>query len=194
LAIFGRKLRNPEKSTECSRVLNYKMQGELLVEIKTTRFGDVKIDENLIITLPEGILGFEDIKRYIILDHFDKESPFKWLQSIEDPSLAFVITDPLMFVPEYKARISKEEIKAIDISGESKAIIVVIVNIKRDHSEITVNLQGPIVINAEKKLAKQVVIKESDYSVRHIIFSRNQNKNLTVEPPNYKKEAKPQSL
>ena len=164
------------------------------MEIKTTRFGDVEIDENLIITLPEGILGFEDFKRYIILDHFDKESPFKWLQSVEDPSLAFVITDPLIFVPDYKARVPKEEVKSIEPSDASKAIIVVIVNIKRDHSEITINLQGPIVINPDKKLAKQVVIKESDYSVRHIIFSRNQKETLTAEPSKYKKVAKSHSL
>lgn len=164
------------------------------MEIKTTRFGQVEIDENLIITLPDGVLGFEDLKSYIILDHFDKESPFKWLQSVEDPSLAFVITDPLVFVPEYKVKISKEEVSAIELSDASKAIIVVIVNIKRDHSEITVNLQGPIVINPEKKLARQFVIRESDCSVRHVIFSREKNNNLTAKPSNHKKEAKPHAL
>jgi len=152
------------------------------VEIKTTRFGQVEIDEHLIITVPDGILGFEDLKRYIILDHFDKESPFKWFQSVEDPSLAFVITDPLVFVPEYKAKISKEEVNSIELSDAGKALIVVIVNIKRDHSEITVNLQGPIVINAEKKLAKQVVIREGEYSVRHTIFSGGREDNLTAKP------------
>jgi len=164
------------------------------VEIKTTRFGDVEIDENLIIALPEGILGFEDLNRYIILDHFDRESPFKWLQSVEDPSLAFVITDPLIFVPEYVAKISKEEVKSIELSDVGKALIVVIVNIKRDHSEITVNLQGPLVINTEKKLAKQVVIKESDYSVRHVVFSRNQKDTLTTESSHYNKAEKTHAL
>ena len=164
------------------------------MEIETTRFGQVEIDENLIITLPDGVLGFEDLKRYIILDHFDKESPFKWLQSVEDPSLAFVITDPLVFVPEYKAKISKEEVSSIALSDASKAIIVVIVNIKRDHSEITVNLQGPIVINAEKKLARQIIIRENNYSVRHIIYSRNQNNNLIAKPSNSEKSEKSHSL
>ncbi len=157
------------------------------MEIKTTRFGQVEINENLVITLPEGILGFEDFKRYIILDHFDKESPFKWLQSIDDPSLAFVITDPLMFVPEYKAKVSKEEIRNIKLSDASKAVIVVIVNIKIDHSEITINLQGPIVINPEEKLAKQVIIRESDYSVRHVIFSKEQNGTIATKTSNCQK-------
>ena len=157
------------------------------MEIKTTRFGQVEINENLVITLPEGILGFEDFKRYIILDHFDKESPFKWFQSIDDPSLAFVITDPLVFVPEYKAKVSKEEIRNIELSDASKAVIVVIVNIKRDHSEITINLQGPIVINPEEKLAKQVIIRESDYSVRHVIFSKEQNGTIATKTSNCQK-------
>ncbi len=149
------------------------------MKIETTRFGQVEIDKNLIISLTEGILGFDDFKRYIILDHFDKESPFKWFQSIDDPSLAFVITDPLLFVPEYKAKVAKEEIKGIELSDVSKALIVVIVNIKMDHSEITINLQGPIVVNSDKRLARQVIIKESDYSFRHVIFSKTQKEPLT---------------
>jgi flagellar assembly factor FliW len=157
------------------------------MEIETTRFGQVEINENLIIALPDGILGFEDFKRYIILDHFDKESPLKWFQSIDDPSLAFVITDPLIFVPEYKAKVSKEEIRNIKLSDTSKAVIVVIVNIKRDHSEITINLQGPIVINPEEKLAKQVIIRESDYSVRHVIFSKEQNGTIATKTSNCQK-------
>ena len=160
------------------------------MEIKTTRFGQVEIDENLIITLPDGILGFEDDKRYIILDHLDKESPFKWLQSIEDPSLAFVITDPLIFVPEYKVKLVKAEVSSIELSDDVKALTIVIVNIKRDHSEITVNLQGPVVINPEKRLARQVVIKESEYSFRHVIYSKSQNEPVTTEQPKYKKKAK----
>ena len=90
------------------------------MEIETTRFGHVEIDESLIITVPDGILGFEGLNRFIILDHFDKESPFKWLQSIEDPSLAFVITDPLIFVPDYKAKIHKDEISSIELSDPIK--------------------------------------------------------------------------
>ena len=155
------------------------------MEIKTTRFGQVEIDEDLVITLPEGILGFDDFKRYIILDHFDKESPFKWFQSIDDPSLAFVITDPLLFVPEYKAKVAKEEIKSIELVDIGKALIVVIVNIKRDHSEITINLQGPIVVNPDKRLAKQVIIKESDYPIRHVIFSETQKEPLTNKASDY---------
>lgn len=145
------------------------------MEIETTRFGRVEIDENLIITLPEGMLGFEDFKRYIILDHFDRESPFKWFQSIDDPSLAFVITDPLIFVPDYRAKIHTEELKSIELSDAATAITVVIVNIKRDHSEITINLQGPVIINPEKKLAKQAILRTDNHAVRHVIFSKQAN-------------------
>ena len=163
------------------------------MEIQTTRFGQVDIDENLIITLPEGILGFEDFKRYIVLDHLEKESPFKWLQSVEEPSLAFVITDPLLFVPEYKAKISKDEVGGISLEDSSKALILVIVNIKRDHSEITINLQGPIVVNIEKKLAKQIIIRESDFSVRHVIFSKAQEQHPPADSPQSKAHAKTHS-
>ena len=160
------------------------------MKIETTRFGQVEIDESLIITIPEGILGFEDLKRFILLDHYDKESPFKWLQSIEDPSLAFVITDPLIFLPDYKAKINKEELVSIQLPEAGKAVIVVIDNIKRDQSEITINLQGPLVINSEKKLAKQCVLPTDDYDLRHVIFPQStQPKNLEST-----KEAKSQTI
>ena len=164
------------------------------MEIETTRFGHVEIDESLIITIPEGILGFEDLKRFIILDHFDKESPFKWLQSIEDPSLAFVITDPLIFVSDYKAKVHKNEIGSIKLSDATKALIVVIVNIKRDHSEITINLQGPLVINSEEKLAKQCILRTDDYSVRHIIFSQEASQSANPQTQKSTKDVKSQSL
>jgi flagellar assembly factor FliW len=164
------------------------------VEIETTRFGHVEIDQSLIITIPEGILGFEDLKRFIILDHFDKESPFKWLQSIEDPSLAFVITDPLIFVSDYKAKIHKDEISSIKLSDATKALIVVIVNIKRDHREITINLQGPLVINSEEKLAKQCILRTDDYDVRHIIFSQDSSQNTNPKTQGNTKDVKSQSL
>ena len=164
------------------------------MEIETTRFGQVEIDESLIITIPEGILGFEDLERFIILDHFDKESPFKWLQSIEDPSLAFVITDPLIFLPDYKAKINKEELVSIQLPEAGKAVIVVIVNIKRDHSEITINLQGPLVINPEKKLAKQCILRTDDYDVRHIIFSQASSQSTNPQTQRSTKDVKSQSL
>ncbi len=164
------------------------------MKIETTRFGQVEIDESLIITIPEGILGFEDLKRFILLDHYDKESPFKWLQSIEDPSLAFVITDPLIFVPDYKANIHKEELVSIQLSEAGKAVIVVIVNIKRDHSEITINLQGPLVINSEKKLAKQCVLPTDDYDLRHVIFPQSTHQSSQPKNLESTKEAKSQTI
>ncbi len=164
------------------------------MEIETTRFGHVEIDESLIFTIPEGILGFENLKRFIILDHFDEESPFKWLQSIEDPSLAFVITDPLIFVPDYKGKIHKEELVSIKLPEAGKAIVVVIVNIKRDHREITINLQGPLVINPEKKLAKQCVLPTDDYDIRHVIFSQSTHQSTHPKNPESTKEAKFQTI
>jgi flagellar assembly factor FliW len=81
------------------------------------------------------------------------------------------------------------------LSDATKALIVVIVNIKRDHSEITINLQGPLVINPEKKLAKQAIMRTDDYAVRHVIFSKKTaNQNQSVQPPPPEKAAKPQPL
>jgi len=69
-----------------------------LIKVKTTRFGDIEIDEKDVITLPSGIIGFPELKQYVLLDH-DQDSPFKWLQSLEDGAIAFVMINPMLLKP-----------------------------------------------------------------------------------------------
>ena len=71
------------------------------MKITTTRFGTVQIRENSIIKMPFGMLGFPDKKKFVILQHKDN-SPFFWYQSVDDPKLAFVITNPFIFKPDYQ--------------------------------------------------------------------------------------------
>lgn len=138
------------------------------MKLKTSRFGEIEVDETRVITFLEGILGFEDYKKFIILDH-DKSSPFQWLQSIESGKLAFVIMDPLNIVPDYTAEVSPEEIEDLTLSAPEKAVVLCIVNISKGCGSVTANLMGPIVVNPEKRLARQVVLTNSSYSIRHDI-------------------------
>jgi flagellar assembly factor FliW len=142
-----------------------------MVKVNTTRFGTIEVEEKRIITIKGGMLGFPGMVRYVILDH-SRESPFKWLQSVDNPSIAFVITDPLIFIPHYRISLNSIEMSEIEIEDPEKAICFVVVNIAKDYSLITLNLQGPVIVNTEKGLAKQVVLLDSSYSIRHVIYSK----------------------
>ncbi len=117
------------------------------------------------------MIGFPDERRFILLRH-SEESPFFWLQSIDNGSLAFVVTDPLWFQPDYDIEIAPEEAEQLDLKGLSEGIqTLVVVNIHplNGATEITANLLGPIVINLHKRLAKQIVLYRSSYSHRYPI-------------------------
>lgn len=148
------------------------------MKLSTSRFGTIEIEEHQIIHLLNGMIGFPEERRFVLLRH-SEESPFFWLQSIENGTLAFVVTDPLWFEPNYDIEIGPEEVEQLELKGLSEGIqTLVVVNIHplNGASEITANLLGPIVINLQKRLAKQVVLYRSSYSHRHPIPIRDKKK------------------
>lgn len=140
------------------------------MKIKTTRFGTISVTKDKIIHMPFGMLGFSERKRFIMFRH-KENSPFFWYQSVDDPMLAFVITSPFIFVPDYKVD-AEEAAKAMswdDIGGDDLELYVV-ANIPKGKPEnMTANLIGPILINAKKCQAVQMVISNSAYSHRFSI-------------------------
>jgi flagellar assembly factor FliW len=142
------------------------------VKIETSRFGTLDLLEDKVIHVPSGLFGFPDSKRYTLLEH-RKGSPFVWLQSVDNGSLAFVLIDPLLVKPDYEVRISPEDINELQLADAPDGIqTLVIVNITSGEKvELTVNLLGPIVINTKKKFGKQIILSDSEYSLRHPIPS-----------------------
>ena len=142
------------------------------MKIETSRFGTLDLVEDKVIHVPSGLFGFPDSKRYTLLEH-RKGSPFVWFQSVDNGSLAFVLIDPLLVKPDYEVRISPEDINELQLADAPDGIqTLVIVNITSgEKMELTVNLLGPIVINTKKKFGKQIILSDSDYSLRHPIPS-----------------------
>jgi flagellar assembly factor FliW len=135
--------------------------------VQTSRFGDVEIDHERIITFSRGILGFPRYKQYVLIQP-EADATFFWLQSIEAADLAFVVTDPLLFVPDYQIPIREETRQDIGLADITEASVLVIVNKVAD--TLTANLQGPLVIHATTRAAAQVVISEKKYQTRHPIL------------------------
>ena len=136
------------------------------MNVKTTRFGTVEVDETRIIEFPSGLLGFTGYSKFALLQPND-DAVFFWLQSVEAPELAFVVTDPSLWVPEYQATIRREQMTELEMSDLDEAQVFVIVN-KYDQS-LTANLQGPLVINVTNRTAVQLVLAEKRWTTRHEI-------------------------
>ncbi|MCE3236443.1 MAG: fliW [Vampirovibrio sp.] len=134
--------------------------------INTARFGEVEVAEDRLIHFVEPILGFEKSFRYIILDHAE-DSPFKWLQSAEEPELAFVVTNPKFFGIDYEFELSDELVTQLKLEAADDALVLTIVNIpQEDPGKMTTNLLGPIVINQSLRKAMQVVLSDTGYSTK----------------------------
>jgi flagellar assembly factor FliW len=134
------------------------------MEVKTTRFGVVEIADDRVIHFPKGLLGFSGQTRFCLLEPGD-DACFFWLQSVDEPSLAFVITDPSLFVPEYSVPIRPEQMIELKLSKLDEAQVFVIVN-KVDQT-LTGNLQGPLVVNTLTRTGEQMVLAEKRWTTRH---------------------------
>lgn len=134
------------------------------MEVRTTRFGVVEIAEDRVITFPKGLLGFGQMKRYCLLEP-GNDSCFFWLQSLDDPTLAFVVTDPSFFVPEYSVPFREEQMLGLNLARLEDAQVFVIVN--KVDQQLTGNLQGPLVINTLTRTGEQVVLAEKRWTTRH---------------------------
>ena len=137
------------------------------MQIETSRFGTIAVEEEKIFLLPEGFIGFPEWTRYLLLNHREG-SPFLWFQSVENQDLAFVLMDPLDLVADYDINLSPEDSLLLQLDQPAEVKALVVVNISRQQPpEITANLLAPVVINSGKKIAKQVILYQTDYSIRH---------------------------
>ncbi len=134
------------------------------MQVRTTRFGLVEIAEDRVITFPKGLLGFSKQTDYCLLEP-GEDACFFWLQSLDEPDLAFVVTDPSMFVPEYSVPIRAEQMEELGLAQLQDAQVFCIVNKVDDM--LTGNLQGPLVINTLTRGGEQIVLADRRWTTRH---------------------------
>lgn len=144
--------------------------------IQTTRFGAIEVDDDRLLEFPRGLLGFTRYRRYALLQP-SEDGPFFWLQSVEAPELAFVVTDPTLFVPDYEVPARCEQLE--DLGGDTGSIqVLVIVNKRGDL--LTGNLQGPLVVHAERKIGVQMVLADRRYTTRVPLLELNADQAATA--------------
>jgi flagellar assembly factor FliW len=133
------------------------------MQVPTSRFGTIAIPEDRVINFPKGLLGFGEHRRFCLLEPAD-EACFFWLQSLDDPDLAFVITDPTLFVGDYNVPIREEQMSGLSLGTLNDAQVFVIVN--KVDQVLTGNFQGPLVINTLNKQGEQFVLAEKRWTTR----------------------------
>jgi len=139
------------------------------VKVATKAYGLIDVDERQKIIFPHGLLGFETLKDYLLLDA--ERQPFYWLQSMDEEQVAFILVNPFLFRPDYEVNISNEELAEIHLHSPEKALIFSIVTIPSDEGPMTANLQGPLVINRDNRTGKQAVLSDTRWRTKHDIMA-----------------------
>ena len=147
------------------------------MKLATTRFGEIEFDEAMVIEMKGPILGFEHLTRYILLKQ-DQQTPFNWLQSVEDGALAFVVMNPQVIKPDYEPEIPDDDVALLEIEEVQDVVLLSIVTIRsKPVSMISANLRAPVVINFKKRMAKQIVLEDASLPVQYeIALKRSDNR------------------
>lgn len=159
--------------------------------IKTTRFGNIQIEESDVITFSEGILGFADLSKFVILDD-PNDDIFAWLQSCEAGAIAFPVLEPELFTQNYKINLSKTDLESLKMVDVKKARFFSIVTIPDDPTQMTANLKAPVVINLEQRVARQCVLQDNNLAIREPLFAKLQQR--VVAHPEQSIKAQSQAL
>ena len=138
-----------------------------MTELATKAFGKIDIDPMQIISFQEGLFGFSGYEDFALIE--DREdSPFKWLQSVQDTELAFVLIQPELFLAEeYVPSVAKADLEILEAQSVEECLVFAIVTIpEKDPRSMTANLQGPVLINAKKRIGRQAISNNDKHSVR----------------------------
>lgn len=155
--------------------------------IQTIRFGQVEITTEDLIEFKEGLLGFGNLRKFVLLDD-PTDEVFAWLQSCERPEIAFPILEPEFFSTSYKFTLTKSDMEALNIKNMDRVKVFCIVTIPDDPTQMTANLKAPILINIPDRNARQCVLQDNNLAIREPIFMQLQQRvvqaqgNLRAQP------------
>ncbi len=127
--------------------------------IENTRFGSIEFDDQETLHFTEGLVGFPTLTEFVLVVHREN-SPFQWLQSVSEPGMAFLVTDPNRYIEDYGIEIADEEAENLALTVDGSTMIMVTASIpKGDPTKLNLNLSGPIVVNLENRLGKQLMVE-----------------------------------
>lgn len=142
--------------------------------VKTRYFGEIDLTEDKIITFENGIMGFEDYKRYTILydNEKDSSSVISWFQSLDEEKFALPVINPLVAKEDYNPTVEDNWLQELGELNEDNLVILLVMTIPSDIKEMSVNLKAPIIINSETRKGVQMIVENKDYEVKYKIYDR----------------------
>ncbi|MHB1183662.1 MAG: flagellar assembly protein FliW [Desulfobulbia bacterium] len=142
-----------------------------MLTVSSSRFGEIKADPDKIITMTSPFLGFPDSKRFMLIPH-GENTPFMWLQSLDDPQLAFVVIPALILVPDYNPALPAQARQELKAEEDDELNILLLLTIPHNNPQkMTANLLGPLMINPEQRLAKQIILDPNKWDPRWPVFT-----------------------
>lgn len=142
------------------------------MKINTKVFGEIDIEESKIITFENGIIGFPEMKSFTLLYNEEEgaSAVIRWLQSIEEPGFAIPVTDPFEIVEDYSPEVDDELLKSLGGIDDENGLVLVSITIPKELTKMSINLQGPFIINVNERKGCQVIVEGGSYPVKYYIY------------------------
>ncbi|WPC41081.1 flagellar assembly protein FliW [Clostridium sp. JS66] len=141
------------------------------MELSTKYHGIREYDESDVITFEKGIPGFEHLKKFIIFPVEENEM-FNVLHSVEDENAGFIVISPFLYINDYEFNLDGAQLERMQIEKEKEVLVLNIVTLSKNVSDITINLKAPIVINIKKKTGEQIILDNPKYNIKHLLFEK----------------------
>ena len=142
------------------------------MKITTRVFGEIEIDDSKIIHFPSGIIGFPEMTNFALVfdEEKGKDTPIRWLQSLQEEGFAMPVMDPLLVVKDYNPEVEDDYLIPLGKMEADDTLVLVTVTVPKDLTKMSINLQAPIVINAGSKKATQIIVNAEKYPVKYYIY------------------------
>lgn len=153
------------------------------MRVNTRIFGEIDIEEEKIITFEKGIIGFPDMKKFTLLHDEDEgvNAGIRYLQSLDEPAFAMPVMDPLIVVPDYNPEVEDELLKPLGEIKDDSLFVLVTVSVPKEIEKMTVNLQAPLIFNADERKAVQIIVEGSEYKIKFPIYDILQERKKKAE-------------
>jgi flagellar assembly factor FliW len=138
----------------------------IVMKIRTASFGEVEATPESFLSLPDGLIGFEEHREFVLLELSDY-APFRWLLSYTDPGLSFPLLDPEALIPGYTIELVDVEREALELEDGEAPSVYVVATILEEGDQVTVNLRAPLMVNHRRQTARQVVLSDGRWDVQY---------------------------
>ena len=158
------------------------------MQLSTTRFGDVEVSDDSVVTFTQPIIGFQEFRRFVLLPG-PTDSAVLWLQSIESGELAFLLMNPKDVVPDYRVKLGQHELAELAVTSTDELDIYTILVVSDDISKVRTNLKAPVLLNVKQRLGKQTVLERSDYPIQFFLAQARNAAASSAEVSNARTDA-----